>query len=129
MGGVLPWKRPGGRLPPHPDQGRIIVEARTRAGWGQRKLADAVGITQPYLCCLETGKRALSPRTARRLGEVLGVAVPLPPIDIAQTAAGRQQAREQDRQRLGRIAQLQREVDELERDEHMRRIIWSGRRF
>ena len=131
MGRVPPWKRPP--VPAHPDQARIIREARERDGWGQRKLAATVGISQPHLCRLENGKAAPSPKTARRLSEVLHVEVPLPLIDIAQTATGRMQARERDRQRMEHIAQLQREVAELENAARMTRTIWPrftfGRRF
>ena len=91
-----PWKRPP--VPPHPDQGRTIREARLSEGWGQRKLAQAASISQPYLCRLETGERALSPRTARRLGEILGVTVPLPLVDVSQTANGRRQAEHRARE-------------------------------
>jgi transcriptional regulator with XRE-family HTH domain len=111
MARVPPWKRPP--VPPHPDQGRIIREARTSEGWGQRQLAEAVGVSQPYLCRLETGTRALSPRTAHKLGDVLGVTVPLPLIDFSQTAAGRDQARERERERLQaqEAARVQREAE------------------
>ena len=120
MGGVPPWKRPP--VPPHPDQGRIIKEARTNEGWGQRKLADALGIDQSYVCLLETGKRSLSPRTARKLYDVLGVRVPLALIDLAETAAGRREAHEQERERL-RAAAVRRRLreEELERP----RVSWS----
>src|SRR5437879_5496622 len=92
-----PWKR--SPVPPHPDMGRILREARAEEGWGQRKLAAAAGISQPYLCRLERGQRAPSPRTAQKLGEVLGVKVPLSPfVDPSQTAGGRAEAHQRARE-------------------------------
>jgi transcriptional regulator with XRE-family HTH domain len=100
-------------LPAHPEQGRTIKEARISEGWAQAKLAEAAGISQPFLCQLERGTRALSPRTARKLYAVLGVRVPLPPIDLAQTAAGRLEARQRDAERL-RAEALRRRQNEDE---------------
>ncbi len=81
--------------------------------------ADATGISQPYLCQLETGKRALSPRTARHLAEVLGVSVPLPLIDPAQTATGRRESRELDHRR---VEQLYEELRKVEAQEQVGRL-------
>jgi len=68
---------------------------------------------------LETGTRALSPRTARGLRDALGVEVPLPLIDPGQTAAGRRQAREIDRLRVENLYEDMREVEVHERLERL----------
>lgn len=138
MARVPPWERPGGRLPPHPDQARIIREAREGKGWKQHELAEQAGISQPYLCRLETGKRAPMPRTARKLGALLGVTVPLPPIPFAETAPGQRQARqhEQEARQAAELARVQQEA----REHEQRLIEWvmprrtfaafrAGRRF
>jgi len=71
---------------------RILMQARAALGWSQHRVADAVGISQPYLCRLERGIRAPMPRTAQRLGGFYGVPIPLPLIDVAITANGRREA-------------------------------------
>jgi transcriptional regulator with XRE-family HTH domain len=85
-------------VPPHPEQARVLKQARAKVGLSQLRVAEAVGISQPYLCRLEAGTRAPSPRTAGRLGGFYGVPVPLPLIDFALTAAGRHEAERQGRE-------------------------------
>lgn len=104
MARVPPWRRPGGRLPPHPEMSRILRQARAKLGWSQRRVAAAAGISQPYLCQLEGGSRAPLPRTVARLGSFNGVPIPLPLIDVALTANGRREAGRRAREELAERA-------------------------
>jgi transcriptional regulator with XRE-family HTH domain len=65
-------------------EARALKEARTRAGWTQGRLAEALGVSQAYLSMLETGKRSVSNRVARTVVHLLrlpATSIPLPPAD------------------------------------------------
>lgn len=49
-----------------------ISELRTRAGMTQAALAEAAGITRPYLSQIENGERNLSLALQKRLADALG---------------------------------------------------------
>lgn len=54
---------------------RWIKKARTRMGWSQRRLSEAVGVGQSTIARLETGAQPLETfRKRDKLLEVLGVA-------------------------------------------------------
>lgn len=46
---------------------------RAREGLTQRELADKVGISQPHLSEMETGKRLISKEMATRIADILGI--------------------------------------------------------
>ena len=55
--------------------------ARRRRGWSQQEAAARLGVSQPYLSMLESGKRPLPPRLSRKLARVYSLApttLPLP---------------------------------------------------
>lgn len=53
--------------------GTAIRVIRRALGWQARKLAKAAGISAPYLCNIEAGRRQASPEVLRRLAAALGV--------------------------------------------------------
>lgn len=61
--------------------------ARGKAGWTQANLAKRLGVTQAYLSLMESGKRRVPPRLARRLTRLLD----LPPtmLPVTTTSASR----------------------------------------
>jgi transcriptional regulator with XRE-family HTH domain len=62
----------------------MLRQARKQAGLTQVRLARALGVTQGYLSQMESGKRRVSDRVARRLVRLLGLpatALPLPALD------------------------------------------------
>ncbi len=59
-------------IPVMPKKLRLI---RTARGIGQTALAKSVGISQPYLALIETGRRKPSARVARKLAAMLQVDV------------------------------------------------------
>jgi transcriptional regulator with XRE-family HTH domain len=56
---------------------------RRRHGWGQVEAAGRLGVSQPYLAMLESGKRRLTPALARKLVTAYG----LPPAELPLPAA------------------------------------------
>jgi transcriptional regulator with XRE-family HTH domain len=67
--------------------GEKLRAAREKAGWSQVNLADRLRVTQAYLSLMESGKRRVPPRLARRLTLLLD----LPPtmLPVATTSASR----------------------------------------
>jgi len=57
------------------DVGRLIREARERAGLSQAYVARALGIHYTYISHIEAGRRDLSMRSLVRLCDVLGLEV------------------------------------------------------
>jgi transcriptional regulator with XRE-family HTH domain len=51
---------------------------RRRLGWGQVEAAERLGVSQPYLAMLESGKRPLTPALARKVVAAYG----LPPAEL-----------------------------------------------
>ena len=45
---------------------RDLKLAREKRGWSQKEAADRLGVSQPYLSMLETGKRSLSPQLVQK---------------------------------------------------------------
>ena len=56
---------------------------RCRRGWGQVRAAKRLGVSQPYLAMLESGKRPLTPALARKVVAAYG----LPPAELPVPAA------------------------------------------
>ncbi|CAB4154816.1 couple_hipB, transcriptional regulator, y4mF family [uncultured Caudovirales phage] len=54
------------------DVGTVIRNARLRAGLSQRKLAQAAGVTAPYVVNLESGKRRPTLATLQTILAVCG---------------------------------------------------------
>lgn len=50
-----------------------LIKCRIMAGYSQRGLAKAAGISGAYLSQLESGDRNPSPKTAKKIAETLGV--------------------------------------------------------
>lgn len=57
--------------------GNAIKAARKQAGLTQVELADAIGLTQTSLSQIETGAISPSPRTQKKICEVLKISEPL----------------------------------------------------
>lgn len=53
-----------------------IQEVRKAAGMTQTELANAAGVSQPYIVDLERGARGAKPETWERIAAALGVTVP-----------------------------------------------------
>ena len=49
-----------------------LKELRERRGMNQRQVAEQVGISQPTYCFIESGKRGVGVKTAKRIAAVLG---------------------------------------------------------
>jgi transcriptional regulator with XRE-family HTH domain len=96
---IVPWRSSPVGLPPDPRQGSVIRQARRSLNLSQVELGLASGLSQAHICRLEHGLRCASGRTAARLGEVLGVAIPLPRILPELTAQGRRDQAERVRER------------------------------
>jgi len=64
-------------------EGSILKQAREGAGWTQVRLARSLGVTQAYLSLMESGRRRVPPRLARRLT----LALDLPPTMLPVTTA------------------------------------------
>lgn len=60
-----------------------LREARKRLGWSQQKAARTLGVSQGYLCMLETGERVMSDDLARKFVRVYR----LPPTSLPPTEA------------------------------------------
>jgi putative transcriptional regulator len=54
---------------------QIVREHRTRMGWNQRKLADALGLSQPVIAWWETGKNSPVLKHRIRMARLFGVSV------------------------------------------------------
>ncbi len=64
--------------------GQGLRSARLARGWSQTEAAARLGLSQPYLAMLESGKRRLSPRLARRAMQVYGLPpTVIPPSSLA----------------------------------------------
>lgn len=59
--------------------GQLLRTARKRQGWTQAQAAVRLGVSQPYLALLESGKRKLGPRLARRATRTLSAPPTLVP--------------------------------------------------
>ena len=57
---------------------RDLKAERRRRGWGQVEAAERLGVSQPYLAMLESGKRRLTPALARKVVAAYG----LPPTEL-----------------------------------------------
>ncbi len=62
---------------------RDLKAERRRHGWGQAEAAGRLGVSQPYLAMLESGKRHLTPALARKVV----AAYRLPPAELPLPAA------------------------------------------
>ncbi len=93
-----------GNIPAHPDQGRVIHAARLERGISLRALARVLHLSERYVRRLQAGKRCPSGKVAARLGQVLGVALPMPAVDPLTTAQGRRAAQERERERRRELA-------------------------
>ena len=60
---------------------RNLKTERQRHGWGQVEAAERLGVSQPYLAMLESGKRQLTPTLARTVVSVYG----LSPAELPMT--------------------------------------------
>lgn len=49
-----------------------LVEARKKKGYTQAKVAELVGIARGSYANIETGKRGVPPKTAKKIANVLG---------------------------------------------------------
>lgn len=58
-----------------PTNGDAIRAIRQAKGWSAAKFADRIGVSQPYLSRIETGKRSASPTVLRRIADTLDVPV------------------------------------------------------
>lgn len=58
-----------------PDFGECLRRIRTEKGLSQQDLADALGMTQAAISQLESGRRVATPKTIKRLAEVLQVGI------------------------------------------------------
>jgi transcriptional regulator with XRE-family HTH domain len=67
---------------------RVLRQTRLRRGWSQPRAAQHLGVSQPYLAMLETGRRRLTPALARRFvrGYRLTPAQLLPSQDFSPEA-------------------------------------------
>jgi transcriptional regulator with XRE-family HTH domain len=62
--------------------GTELRDARVEKGWTQSVLAETLGVSQAYVCMLETGKRAVPARLLRKVVSALG----LPPSALPVNA-------------------------------------------
>lgn len=69
--------------------GWAVSAIRTKSGLSQTGFARAVGITQPFLCNIEAGRRRVSPTVAKAIADNLDVPLPAilaQPYDTAAVA-------------------------------------------
>jgi len=59
-------------MSPSNDLGTFVRERRTQAGLTQQAVADAIGVSKPFVCQVETGRTALSGERLRALAELMG---------------------------------------------------------
>lgn len=55
----------------HSDFGEFLVQKRLQRGISAKWLADALGISQVYMCDIEKGRRRVSEKLLKRLAELL----------------------------------------------------------
>jgi len=53
-----------------------VLEIRVERGMTQQALADAAGVSRPFLVDIEKGRRGAKPETWERIANALGVTVP-----------------------------------------------------
>jgi len=75
---------------------------RRRHGWGQVEAATRLGVSQPYLAMLESGKRQLTPALARKVVAAYG----LPPAELPVPAAFNPAKRVDAQRLMGDLAKL-----------------------
>ena len=51
----------------------LLKEKRSEAGLTQRQLAEALGVTHPYVCQVETGRTCFAEPKLKALSEILGL--------------------------------------------------------
>ena len=61
-------------------EGGVLRGGREAAGWTQVNLAKRLGVTQAYLSLMESGKRRVPPRLARRLTRLLNLPPTMLPV-------------------------------------------------
>jgi transcriptional regulator with XRE-family HTH domain len=54
--------------------GQCIYEHRIAAGQTVQSVATALGLSQPYITQIETGRRTAPPETLKKIADVLGIA-------------------------------------------------------
>ena len=51
----------------------IVIQARKNKGYTQKNVADMAKITEEYISLIESGKRKLSVKVAKKLGAILDI--------------------------------------------------------
>lgn len=69
--------------------GTVLRAAREKAGWTQVNLARKLGVTQAYLSLMESGKRRVPPRLARRLTRLLDLPPTMLPVTTTSASKDR----------------------------------------
>ncbi len=69
--------------------GAVLKAAREKAGWTQVRLAEMVRVTQAYLSLMESGKRRVPPRLARRLVRLLDLPPTMLPVTTTSASKDR----------------------------------------
>jgi transcriptional regulator with XRE-family HTH domain len=67
--------------------GNELKRARERRGWSQQQAARRLGVSQPYLSLLESGRRPVTARLAIRLVQALGLPPTVLPLPESFSAA------------------------------------------
>lgn len=65
--------------------GNWLTEARRRKGWTQEETARRLGVSQTYLSLLESGRRPVSPRLAKKLQQHFDVPPTRLPVELHRT--------------------------------------------
>jgi transcriptional regulator with XRE-family HTH domain len=60
--------------------GQLLAMTRQRRGWTQKEAAGRLGVSQPYLAMLETGKRRLTPSLTRKAFRVFRLPASVLPV-------------------------------------------------
>ncbi len=63
--------------------GQKILESRKERGWEQLETAERLGVSQTYLSLLETDKRPITTKLARKAVEVFGLSEEVLPLEIS----------------------------------------------
>ena len=63
MNNVFDWK----------EIGQKVYEARMKDGISQTQLAEKVGVTNQFICQIESGKRGVSVETLKKLSDALAI--------------------------------------------------------
>ncbi len=79
-----------------------LKSVREQRGWTQQQAAARLGMSQPYLSLLESGKRSVVPRLARRAARVFG----LPPTVLPSAHPFAKEATPTDRELAEDMANL-----------------------